>query len=111
MHHIGNIIVFHIQYEVEQMLFRGQLIWLLGNVVWFPNEPHMTNDGGDHKLCQLLKLKLVKDLNKLGVAHMVVKTSHTPMLWSTNCPPPSFNFVGVKYSQVLTHVIMACTII
>ncbi len=59
----------------------------------------------------LVKLKLVKDLSKLGVAHMVVKTSCTPMLKSTNCPPPSSNLVGVKNSQVLTHVIVAYTAI
>ncbi len=55
----------------------------------------------------LVKMKLVKDLNKLGVTHMVVKTFCTPMLKSTNCPPPSSNFVGVKNSRVLTHVIVA----
>jgi hypothetical protein len=48
--------VFHIQYEVEQMLFWGQLGWWPINVVWFLGGPRMTNDGGDQKLCQLLKL-------------------------------------------------------
>ncbi len=77
---------------------------------------HATNDGGDHKLCQFLqfysnsiKLKLVKDLNKLDVTGMVVKTFHTPVLGSTDCPPPSSNSIGVKNSQVLTHAIVACT--
>ncbi len=59
----------------------------------------------------LVKLKLVKDLNKPGVAHMVVKTSRLPMLVSIDWTPPSFNFVGVKNSQVLTHAIVACTAI
>ncbi len=52
--------MFHIQYEVEQVLFWGQLGWLPINVVWFLGELHMTNDGGDHKLCQLLKLSQTK---------------------------------------------------
>jgi hypothetical protein len=41
-----------------------------------------------------IKLKLVKDLNKLGITRMVVKMFHTPMLRSTNCPPPSSNSIG-----------------
>jgi hypothetical protein len=52
-------------------------------------------------------LRLVKDLNKLGMPCMVVKPSRKPMLVSIGCPPPSSNFVGVKNSQVLTHVIVA----
>jgi len=56
-----------------------------------------------------IKLKLVKDLNKLGMANKVVKTSYTPMLRSTDCPSPSSNSIDVKNSQVLTHAIVACT--
>ncbi len=58
-----------------------------------------------------IKLKLVKDLKKLGMACMVIKTFCTPMLRSTNCAQPSSNCIGVKNSQVLTHAIVACTII
>jgi len=52
--------VFHIQYEVEQALFQGQLGQLPEIVLWFLNGPHMTNDGGDHKLCQFLKLSQIE---------------------------------------------------
>ncbi len=38
----------------------GQLGWSPINVVWFPNGPHMTNDGWDHKLRQLFKLSQTK---------------------------------------------------
>jgi hypothetical protein len=58
-----------------------------------------------------VKVKSVKDLNKHSVARMVTKTYRTPILGSTNCPPTSFNFIGVKNSQVFTHVIAACTAI
>jgi hypothetical protein len=50
----------HIQYEVEQALFQGQLGRLLGNVVWFLGGPRMTNEGGDHKLHQLFKLSQIE---------------------------------------------------
>jgi hypothetical protein len=93
----------YIQYEVEQVLFWVQLGQSLGNVVWFPNGPHMTNDDGDHKLHQLLKLNQIEigqgfEQNWRG-SH---GQSPTPMLGSTNCPPPSSNFVDVKNSQMLT---------
>jgi hypothetical protein len=52
--------VFHIQYEVEQMLFWGQIGRLPENAVWFPNGPHMTNDVKDHKLCQFFKLNQIE---------------------------------------------------
>ncbi len=78
-----------------------------------PNGPRMMMVGTTScaNSSNSIKLKLVKDLNKLGVAHMVIKTSRTPMLRSTNCPPSSSNSVGVKNSQVLTHVIVAYTTI
>jgi hypothetical protein len=66
----------------------------------------MTNDGGTTSYAYssiLVKLKFVKDLNKLDMAGMVIKMSCTPMLGFTYCPPPSCNPVGVKNSQVLTH--------
>jgi hypothetical protein len=52
--------VLHIQYEVEQVLFQGQLERLPINVVWFPIGLHMTNYGGGHKLHQLLKLSQIE---------------------------------------------------
>jgi hypothetical protein len=52
--------VLHIQYETKQALFQGQLKQSLGNVVWFLNRHCMTNDGGDQKLCQLLKLSQIE---------------------------------------------------
>lgn len=50
-------------------------------------------------------IKLVKVLNKHGMACMVVRMSHTPTLRSTYCLPPS-NYAGVKYSQMLTQAII-----
>jgi hypothetical protein len=50
----------YIQYEVEQALFQGQLGQLPRNVVCFLGGPRMTNDGGDHKLCQLFKLSRIE---------------------------------------------------
>jgi hypothetical protein len=70
--------------------------------------PMMVGTTSNANSLNSIKLKLVKDLNKPS---MVIKTSHMPMLESTNCPPPSSNFIGVNNSQVLTHVIVACTAI
>ncbi len=73
--------------------------------------PMMVGTTSYAKFSNSIELKLINDFNKLGMAHMVVKTSHTSMLRSTNCPPPSSNSIGVKNSQVLTHVIVAYTTI
>jgi hypothetical protein len=102
--------VLHIQYEVEQTLFQGQFGQSPINVVWFFDGLRMTNDGGDTSCANssnLVKLKLVKDLNKLGMAHMVVKTFCPPMLSLIDCPTLSSNSV-VKNSKVLTYVIATC---
>ncbi len=92
---------------IYKMKLNKRYCWQLPrNVVWFLDGPCMTNDVGTISCANssnLVKLKLVKDLNKLGVSHMVIKTSCMPMLRFINCSPPSSNSVGVKKSQVLTH--------
>ncbi len=50
---LNDIIMFYIQNETKQMLLWGQLGWSPRYVVCFPCEPHMTNNGWDHKLCQI----------------------------------------------------------
>ncbi len=42
------------------------------------------------------KVKLVEDLKRCGVAHIVVKMSWTPTLASTDCPTPSSISCDVK---------------
>jgi hypothetical protein len=49
----NHIIMFHVQNEIEQMLFRSQ--WLPKNAMWFPCGLHMNNNGWDHKLRQFFK--------------------------------------------------------
>jgi len=51
------------------------------------------------------KVKLVWVLNKHDIASTVVKMSLHTCVWSTNCMPPSSNFINVKYSQMLMQVI------
>ncbi len=53
-------------------------------------------------------IKVVKVLNKQCMACMVVRMSHTSTLRLTYCLPPS-NYVGVKYSQMLTQAITTCS--
>jgi hypothetical protein len=53
---LNHIIIFHVQDETKQMLFWGQFGWSPKNVVCLPCEPHMTNNGWNHKLCQTFKL-------------------------------------------------------
>jgi len=57
------------------------------------------------------KMKLVRNLNKLGVVHMVVKMSHTLTSRLTNFSFFSSNSIFMKYSQMLTQAIIACTTI
>ncbi len=54
------------------------------------------------------KLKLVKNLNKLSVAHMVTRMFHALTSRLIDCPFFSSNSTNVKYSQVLTQVIATC---
>lgn len=53
---LSNIIMFHIQDEVEQVLFQGQLGWLFENAISFPFGACMINNDLDHKLHQFLEL-------------------------------------------------------
>jgi hypothetical protein len=48
----------------------------------------------DPKSSNSTKVKLVKVLNKFGVTHIVVNTSQTSTVGSTNCPPPLLNLMG-----------------
>ncbi len=52
------------------------------------------------------KMKLVRNLNKLGVVHMAVKMSQTLTSGLINFSLSSSNFIDVKYSQMLTHAIV-----
>jgi hypothetical protein len=76
---LSHMIMFHEQDEIQQMLFQGQLGWSPNGAMWLPCGPCMTNNGWDHKLCANFsnspKVKLVRDLDKLGVACMVVRMS------------------------------------
>jgi hypothetical protein len=55
------------------------------------------------------KVKLVKNLNKLGVVCMVTKMFHAPTTSKViDCQFSSSNLADVKYSQVLTQVIATC---
>ncbi len=53
---LSNITMFHIQDEVEQVLFQGQFGWLFENMILFPSGACMINNDLDHKLHQFLKL-------------------------------------------------------
>jgi hypothetical protein len=53
---LSHIIMFHEQNETKQTLFQGQLGWSPNSVVWLPCEPHMTNNGWDHKLCHFFQI-------------------------------------------------------
>ncbi len=110
----NNIIMFHTQDEVEQMMFWGQCGWLFENVIWLLCGPHMTNNGWTTSCVnspKFSKIKLVKVLNKLNWPHMVDRMSLTPTLRSTSCPFPSSNYVSMKYSQKLTYAIMICIVV
>jgi hypothetical protein len=70
--------------------------------------PIMVQTTSCDKISNSSIIKLVKVLNKHGMACMVVRMSHTPTLRSTYCLP-SPNYAGVKYSQMLTQAITACS--
>ncbi len=57
------------------------------------------------------KVKLMRLLNKHGMACMFIKTSHTLLLRSTNCPPPSSKFTNVKNNQMLMWPIVVSNVI
>ncbi len=57
------------------------------------------------------KMKLERNLNKLGVVLMVIKMSHTLTSRLTNFSFSSSNSIDVKYSQMLTQSTVTCTII
>ncbi len=63
------------------------------------------------KISNFPKMKLVRNLNKLIVVHMVVKMSHTLTLGLTDFSFSSSNSIHVKYSQMLTQAIVTCTTI
>ncbi len=42
------------------------------------------------------KVKLVKILNNLDIAHIIMSTSRTPMLQNTNWPMPYFNSLALN---------------
>jgi hypothetical protein len=52
------------------------------------------------------KVKLVKVLNKFGVAHIVVNTSQTSIVGSIDCPTPSSISWDVKNSWELQGTAM-----
>jgi hypothetical protein len=106
--------MFHEQNETKQMLFWANLdgcpkVWCgsLVDLAWLimAKTTSCANFSNSHKV------KLVRDLNGLGVAHMIIRMSHTPTLGLIDFPLSSSNLVDVKYSQVLTQVIAACTAI
>ncbi len=110
----NNIIMFHTQDEVEQMMFWGQRGWLFENVIWLLCGPQMTYNGWTTSCVnspKISKIKLVKVLNKLNWPHMVGRISLTPTLRSTNCPLPSSNYVSMKYSQILIYAITICIVV
>jgi len=57
------------------------------------------------------KVKLVRYLKKLGVTCMVARMSHTPTLGLIDCLLSSSNSTHVKYSPMLTQMIVACATI
>ncbi len=63
------------------------------------------------KISNSTKVKLVRLLKKHGMACMVIKTSHTLLLRSNNCPPPSSKFTNVKSNQMLMWVIIVSNVI
>ncbi len=84
------------------------------NVMAFCYGPCMTNNGKHNKFCQnsnSTKVKLMKLLNKHDMAHMVIKTSHTLLLRSTNFPLPFSIFTNMKNNQMLMWAIVVSNVI
>ncbi len=57
------------------------------------------------------KVKLVKVLNKFGVAHIVLNTSRTPTVGSMDCPTPSSISWDVRFSSELQGTTMQWKIV
>ncbi len=80
--------------------FAMDLAWLI-----------MVGTTSSTKISNFAKVKLTRLLNKHGMACMVIKTSHTLLLKSTNCPPPSSKFTNVKNNQMLMRAIVVSNVI
>jgi hypothetical protein len=111
---LSHVIIFHEQNEIKQTLFRTNLdghpkvpCGSLVDFAWLI----MARTTSCTNFSNFPKMKLVRDLNRLGVAHMVIRMSCTTTSGLTDCPLSSSNSVDVKYSQVLTQGIVAYTTI
>jgi len=77
----------------------------------FKNHPTLVRTTSWANFSNFPKMKLERNLNKLGVVHMVVKMSHTLTSRLTDSSFSASSSIDVKYSQMLTQSIVTCTII
>jgi hypothetical protein len=89
-----NIVMFHIQDKLEQLLLWGQFGWLPTYNVGVTSGLNMDLMVGITKVANFLnscKVKFVRVLNKLEVVCIVANTFQTPMVWSIDCLAPDLN--------------------